>query len=114
MEGFERPCCIRGHHIYKDIWEAAIGEHLACEGENANNHDHYAVAVLKDRTIVGHLPRKVSRVCSLFLRRGGRIDCVVTGTWRYSPQGGLEVPCKLLFSAKTEEIKKIRRLFGKS
>ena len=59
-----------------------------------NNHDRYAVAVTKDRTIVGHLPRKVSRVCSLFLKRGGRIDCVVTGRWRYSldlRQGGLEV-----------------------
>ena len=63
MEDFEWPCCIRGYHIYKEIWDAAIGEHLACERENSNNHDCYAVAVTKDRTIVGHLPRKVSRVC---------------------------------------------------
>ena len=93
MEDFEWPCCIRGYHIYKEIWDAAIGEHLTCERENSNNHDRYAVAVTKDRTIVGHLPRKVSRVCSLFLKRGG-IDCVVTGRWRYSldlRQGGLEV-----------------------
>ena len=55
MEDFEWPCCIRGYHIYKEIWDAAIGEHLACERENSNNHDRYAVAVTKDRTIVGHL-----------------------------------------------------------
>ena len=36
--------------------------------ENAS--DQYAVAVKKGTTI-GHLPQKVSRVCSLFLRWGG-------------------------------------------
>ena len=109
MEDFKWPCCIRGYHIYKEICDAAIGEHLACERENSNNHDLYAVAVTKDRTIVGHHPRKVSRVCSLFLRRCGRIDSEVTGRRRYLldlRQGGLEVPCKLLFTAKAEEIKK--------
>ena len=28
---------------------------------------------------MGHLPRKLSRVCSLFLRRGGGISCTGTG-----------------------------------
>ena len=32
----------------------------------------------------GHLPRKMSKVCSLFLRRGGSIRCKVTGSRRYS------------------------------
>ena len=29
----------------------------------------------QDGDIVGHLPRKISKVCSLFLRRGGSISC---------------------------------------
>jgi len=33
----------------------------------------------KTGTIMGHLPRKLSRVFSLFLRRGGTIYCTVTG-----------------------------------
>ena len=48
-----------------------------------------------------------------FLRRGGTIDCVVTGTQRYSadlPQGGLEIPCKLLFTAKARKIDKLHTL----
>ena len=113
MEEYEIPCCVHGYHIYKEIWEVVIGECLICEREHTNNHDRYAVAVIKDRTIVGHLPRRVSRVCSLFLRRGGTIDCIITGQRRYSldlPQGGLEIPCKLLFTATAEEIKKVRRL----
>jgi len=29
MEEFKRACCICTYHVYKDIWEAAIGEELA-------------------------------------------------------------------------------------
>ncbi len=45
--------------------------------------DRYAVAVLKQGTAIGHLPRKISKVCSLFLRRRGSIRCTVTGSRRH-------------------------------
>ena len=32
---------IRGYHIYKDIWEASIGERLSCKKEEYNVHDPY-------------------------------------------------------------------------
>ena len=32
-----------------------------------NESDRYAVAVIEDDSIVGHIPRKISHVCSLFL-----------------------------------------------
>ena len=113
-EFFERNCCIRGYHAYKEVWEAAVGEALVCEREPENASDRYAVAVEKEGSIIGHLPRKVSRVCSLFLRRGGTIQCTVTGRRKYSAdlaQGGLEVPCSLLFKATPEEIKKLKKLW---
>ena len=25
MEEFERPCCIRGYHVYQEVWTAAVG-----------------------------------------------------------------------------------------
>ena len=34
-----------------------------------------AVAVLKSATVVEHLPRKISTLYSLFIRRGGAIRC---------------------------------------
>ena len=40
--------------------------------------DRYAVAVHRGNTIVGHLPRKISTMCSLFIRRGGSISCTVS------------------------------------
>ena len=71
---------VRGYHIYKDIWDTLIGEELSCEREGANYADPFAVAVIKDDNIVGRMPRKISTVCSLFLRRGGSILCCVTGS----------------------------------
>ena len=74
----EVTCRVRGYHVYNDIWAAAIGEELVCVREPTNMADRYAVAVLKQETIIGHLPRKILKVCSLFLRRGGSIRCTVT------------------------------------
>ena len=31
--------CVRGYHVYKDIWAAAIGEVLVCSREPANVAD---------------------------------------------------------------------------
>ena len=65
-----------------------------------------SVAVIKDDIVIGHLPRNISRVCSLFLCRGV-VLCTVTGSRWYSadlPQGGLEILCLLLFKAQHKEI----------
>ena len=93
METFQMESCVRGYHIYKELWEATIGENLECQRERDNPSDTYAVAVKKGGTVVGHLPRRLSRLCALFIRRGGAITCIPTGRRRYSsdlPQGGLE------------------------
>ena len=56
MEEYEIACCICGYHIYREIWEAAVGvETLVCEREPQNGKDRYAVAVKKNETIVGHI-----------------------------------------------------------
>ena len=109
----ERECCVRGYHVYKNIWDASIGEELACQREPSNGVDRYAVVVIKDDAVVGHLPKKMARIYSLFLRRGGVIRCRVAGRRRYSadlPQGGLEIPCVLILEGKCKELKKFRAL----
>lgn len=110
---FEISSCVRGYHVYRHIWAAAVGEELECAREPTNASDRYSVAVIKDGVIVGHLPKRISRVCSLFLRRGGSILCTVVGGRRYSAdlaQGGLEIPCSLLFKGKMKEINKLKAL----
>ena len=62
---------VRGHHVYKDIQTPDIGETLPAGAEDSNDHDKYAVAVMKDRTVVGHVPHSISRICWFFLKLGG-------------------------------------------
>ena len=80
---FEADSFNRGHHIYKDIWTPLLGEKLPCISETLNRKDPYAICVLKSGSIVGHLPRKFSTAWSMFLKKGGTIDCVVRGSRRY-------------------------------
>ena len=85
------------------MWEAVVGEELACQRERENSEDPFAVAVMKGETIVGHVPRRISAVCAMFIRRGGSILCRVTGSRCYSedlPQGGLEIPLKSVTGTK--------------
>ena len=74
--GNEAKSCIRGYHIYKAVWMPYIGETMPCSRELTNGHDPFAVKVSQlhgeEERIVGHLPRKISSICSIFLRRGKR------------------------------------------
>ena len=109
----EVESCVRGHHVYSTIWNPVLGERLTCKRELDNVEDRYAVAICKDEdTVVGHVPRKISFLCSVFIRRGGSIHCLVNGDRRYSndlPQGGMEVPCRLVFSGTEKDLNKAKK-----
>ena len=57
---------IRGYHIYQAIWQAALGKTLDCIRETHNCKDRYAVSVIKDGQVIGHLPKEISKISSLF------------------------------------------------
>ena len=73
MEEFERVCCIRGFHVYKEIWEAATGEILICERELHNGRDRYAVA-MKNLLVLAALLAFLAgdSILDLFVRKS---DC---------------------------------------
>ena len=60
METFQVDSCIQGYHT---------GEELNCVRERTNTEDPYAVAAIRRRAVVGHVPRNMSAACALFLRR---------------------------------------------
>ena len=104
---------VRGYHEYQHIWDAVVGEILPCNCETGNVHDPYAVSIKKGGVIVGHVPKKLSCLCSLFLQWGGIICCEVTGLRRYYsdlPQGGLEIPCNIVFKGHLKEIEKVKKV----
>ena len=74
MHEFTVEAMVRGYHVYQTVWEVSIGEVLPCTREPGNRHNPHTVAVKKGDSIVVHLPRKISCICSIFIR-GGSIEC---------------------------------------
>ena len=60
--------CVRGFHVYQDIWTPTAGERFPCETEDSNANDPYAVAVKKGVQVIEHVPRKISAACCLFIQ----------------------------------------------
>ena len=59
---------------------------------------------MKSGTVIGHLLKNLSCIYSLFMKRGGVIQCRVAGRRTYShdlPQGRLEIPCVLILEGNT-------------
>ena len=100
--------CVRGFHVYQDIWTPTTGECLSCQTEDSNAFDLYAVAIRKSANVIGHVPRKISAACSLFIQRGGTLTCIIIYSHRqYSAdltQGGLQIPCKLEFKCDDADL----------
>ena len=112
VEEIEVCSCVRGYHVYQALWIPLIGEELVCVREPRNAADRYDVAVKKCGQTIGHLPRKISKLCCLLLRRGGTISAKIASNRRYSadlPQGGMEITCILTFKGKAKLIKNIRK-----
>ena len=68
---------------------------------------------MRGNTVIGHIPRKISSICSLFLCREALITCEVTGSRRHSDnlvQGGLEILCVLHFEGGDKVMTKAKKL----
>ena len=71
---------MRGHHVYKANWTPQHGETLTLEREPTNAKDKFAIAVMKERNVVGHLPYNLAPTVSAFLKRTMKKGmAVVTG-----------------------------------
>ena len=57
---------------------------LQCQEEYGSPHNMYAVSMIRDDVIVGHLPCNISTLCHMFLCSGGTIVSVVNRARRYS------------------------------
>ena len=100
-------------HIYKCVWTPFVSERLEliCE-EPENVHDRYSVSITKDESVVGHVPRELSKTVWYFLRREGTGYCEVTAPRKHGK--GLEVPCKYTFEGSRRLVARIEHLLGNS
>lgn len=109
---FNFLCGLRGYHEYRSVWNPVVGESLRARHENDNAHDRYAIAAMKQLpgtirpSVVGHLPREISRYTYYIILHGGRVTCqVIDDRHRRSPliQGGLEIPVKVVVDMDANE-----------
>lgn len=99
---FSLACASRGFHEYRKIWAPRINQQLTVKPESENLFDPYAIGLftkirgkIEPLSLVGHLPREISRFCKFFIEYGGNIEANVCDIkFRRSPlpQGGLEIP----------------------
>ena len=69
------------------------------------------MAVVRSAAVVGHIPKKISSVCSMFLRQSGTIKCQVTASKRYSEDlPRLEIPCTIMFKSQVEDLVRAKNL----
>ena len=100
---------IRGHHIYKSVWTPHVGEVLIVKcKEPSNHHNQFAVCVLREEIMVGHVPREFSKTIWYFLRSGGHGSCTASGPRKHGK--GLEVPCQYHFLGSRRKIIKLQNL----
>ena len=97
---------VKGYHVSKNILKRTVNEELETEMEPDNVMDKYAACVKKNTSIVGHLPlgknRKFANMIFYFLRAAQDAECkvVITGKEvKLADRDGMQVPCKLKFSA---------------
>ena len=95
---------LRGHQIYKSIWNPIIGEDLDACRELESVHDRRAVSIKKSGAIVGHVPREISRVLGRFISHCGNVSC----RGRRKLGHGLEVPCTYILAGKKKLLAKIQ------
>ena len=93
-----------GYHACMDIWTPKFGDENFClKSENENEHKKFAIAIVLEERIVGHVPKNLRKIFHQFLKIPNcTIGWKVTGKRVNRGAGyGLEVPVQYRFiSAK--------------
>ena len=115
-------CASRGFHEYRKIWSPKYGQKLTIKRDKLNLFDPYSIGLfceikgkIEKLSLVGHLPREISRFCKFFLEYDGFLDATVRMTkFRRSPlpQGGLEIPIKLCIGKGKASLEVFRKMKG--
>ena len=99
-KNWEVASYVKGYHVYKRVWTPISNEVLQTRREPENPADKYAVCVLKDGKVVGHLKKgsngRFAETIFYFLRSDTYAKCYVkiTGKPENLADGeGMQVPC---------------------
>ena len=105
--------------FFTEFFILKVGDkNLSLKLESENLHDKYAVAVLSEGRVVGHVPKNLSKLFHQFLRiPNSTIGCKITGKRVNRGAGyGLEIPAEYSFIGAVKAVewvekKNINKLF---
>ena len=106
--GFRFFSYVTGHYHYRHIWTPKVGEELTSMYELGNVYDEFAVSVLKDDKIVGHVPREFSEQFTTVLKSGGSIKVKIIAKPTNTRRWGIRVPCTYTLHEKEITVQNIR------
>ena len=92
MEEYRIDSEIMGYHEYQIYWNPVIGEELVTSREPDDMKDAFAVCVLQDEKIVGHLKKgdngRFAKTVFYFLRADPCNRCITSITGKRLNHGG--------------------------
>ena len=86
LERLEIKYASSGFHVYKDIWKPTLSQLLEIFHEQRNVYDPFAMAfkvksaAMLTKSVIGHIPRDISRFCWYFMDYGGLLEALVRDT----------------------------------
>ena len=101
---------IRGHHVYKEVWDAAIGEMLEAtsdDREKAKEYDKYDVGLYKKDILVGHIPIEISSLCFYFINQDPVNKAKALTTGKRQREIVLVASAKLIFITNNKRFSEI-------
>ena len=111
---------INGYHEYRSKWVPVIHEELKAEMEPDNIKDKYAMSVMRNGEIVGHIQKGIAgnfaKNIFYFLRADKMSECyaIVSGNpVNLGDQKGMRVPCIFRLTGQPSFIEKMKSIMEK-
>ena len=111
-EEFQFSSYITGYYHYRHLWTPQIDEELTCIHEVDNIYDEFAIAILKDGLIVGHVPRQISEQFCKLLMGGGCVQVKIIGAPVSTKRSGIRVPCMYTVKGQSFFIQDVKNNFA--
>ena len=93
-----------GYHAYMKIWNPVNGAVLVCTRETDNPHDNYAVSIVRNSYVVGHVSLGLSKTfLNLLSLPVSTMLCIVTGKRLINRGAGLGLEILVMYQVRGHE-----------
>ena len=92
-----------GYHAYMKIWNSVDRAFLVCTGETDNPHDNYAVSIIRNSYVVGHISLGLRKTFSDFLSFPVSTKLYIVTRKKINGWAGLGLEILVMYQARGHE-----------